>query len=85
MLHKNLKMSVLLGKVFAATAFIFSSTLLSACSTPVPQKPEVPTQPQKPQSLNNQSNQQPNQQSNQANNKDDNKDDDKNSSKEDKD
>ncbi|BAZ15955.1 hypothetical protein NIES4071_78280 [Calothrix sp. NIES-4071] len=90
MLHKNFKMTVLAGKLFAAIAFIITSTILSGCSTPESQKPEVPTQPQKPQSLNNQSNQQPNQQlqqSNQANNgsKDDDKDDDKDSSKEDKD
>ncbi len=91
MLHKNVQMTVLVGKVFAATAFLVTSNVLSGCSTPESQKPEVPTQPQKPQSFNNQSNQQPNQQyNNQANNngkndKDDDKDDDKDTSKEDRD
>ena len=68
MLWKNLKMTVRLGKVFAAIAFIITSTVLNACSTQTPQNTVVPNQPQ--------SNQQPNQQSNQADNDDDDKDDD---------
>jgi outer membrane PBP1 activator LpoA protein len=84
MLQKNLKITVFAGKRFAAIAFLSTAMLFSGCSTPEPQKQEIPTQPQKPQT-NNQYNQQPNQTSNESN--DDDKDDDKDEddSKDDKD